>query len=86
MSLTDRHLGHMEGVLPVAKLYCSTCQRVVDLAVGKYKDECKGDRCGVCGGYGVVWMNSYREISTGGCLHIVDEVAASRFGCQNWGG
>jgi len=58
----------------IAKLYCSTCQRVTDLKVGKYKDEMeKGSQCPRCKGRGTEWMNSYPRNNPEGCVCIVDE-------------
>ena len=64
---------HVTGQ-PIAKLYCSTCQRVTNLKVGKYKSDMeKQARCPRCGSYGTDWMNSYPRNKVEGCVCIVDE-------------
>lgn len=61
--------------VPVARMYCAGCQRMVDLAVGRTKDSCvEGQKCPRCGSHSTIWQNSYKAASSEGCIHVVDEV------------
>jgi hypothetical protein len=65
--------------LPVARLYCSTCQKITDLHVGVTKDRCpKGWACSRCGSFSTTWLNSYKPIESQNCLHVADECEVVR--------
>ncbi len=72
--------------VPVAQMYCAGpgCHRVVDLHVGRTKEQCvAGMRCPRCGGrHSTYWVTAYKAADSEGCIHVVDEEPASGEGCK----
>ena len=59
--------------IPIAVLYCSRCQKSVDLAVGKFKHDMGQRKCPRCGLPTSDWMNSYKASELHGVLFVLDE-------------